>query len=54
MGILQTATLLSVSESCLYSRRIVVVVGAPSKPPHGNPPLLNEVYSKLESGALDR
>ena len=52
MGILQTATHLSVNESCRYSQRIAVVVGAPSKPPLGNPPSLEEVYIKHESRAI--
>ena len=46
MGILQIATLLSVNESCRYSRRIAVIVGVPSKPPTGNPPSLEEAYIK--------
>ena len=54
MGILQTATHLSANEPCRYSQRIAVVVGAPSKPPPGNPPSLEEVYIKHESRASDR
>ena len=53
MGILQTATHLSVNESCRYSQRIAVVLGAP-KPPPGNPPSLEEVYIKHKSRASDR
>ena len=54
MGILQTATLLCVNESCRYSRRISVVVGVPSKRPAENPPSLEEAYIKHEVGAWDR
>ena len=51
MGILQTATLLSVNESCHYSRRIAIIVGVPSKPPFENPPSLEEAYIKHKLGA---
>ena len=53
MEILQTATLLSVYDSCHYSQRIAVVVGVPSMPPPRNPPSLEEVNIKHELGVLD-